>query len=368
MKYSVVSLFSGCGGLDLGFKNAGFDLIWANEIDNDAAATYKKFIHKNITTGDITENIPLIPKGDIIIGGPPCQSFSLVGRRRIDDPRGRLVFTFLEIIIKLRPKVFLMENVPGICASLYNNKRLHEYLIDKFSRIGYEVNILKLNAVDFCVPQKRQRIFLLGSRFINKKFKLMIGEEYSKKILKLKKQSNPIPCSDALGDLPLPTKEKDILIQYNSSQLSEYTKLMREKSNGKVSLHFIPTMSEKDKLFIRYIAPGGNYRDIPDELSTPRIMKFKKTGGRTTTYGRLHPDKPAYTINTYFNRPNVGANYHYSEERLITPREGLRLQSFPDYFTPIYNSQRSLYRQIGNAVPPLLSRALAESIKQMFVL
>ena len=365
MEYSVVSLFSGCGGLDLGFKNSGFELIWANEIDIDAAATYKKFIHKNINIGDILENISLVPKSDIVIGGPPCQSFSLVGKRLIDDPRSRLVFTYLEIISKLKPKVFLMENVPGICSSMYNNMRLIEYLMNEFSKIGYIVNILKLNAVDFYVPQKRKRIFLLGSRILNKKFKLISSEEYSGKILGFKNQTKPVSCIDALGDLPSPSNEKDVLLKYKNCILSEYAKKMRGKSNTVVSLHSVPTMSEKDKLFAQYIAPGGNYKNIPDEISTKRIMAFKRTGGRTTTYGRLHPDRPAYTINTYFNRPNVGANYHYDEERLITPREGLRLQSFPDYFTPIFNSQRSLYRQIGNSVPPLLAQALAESIKLM---
>jgi len=116
---------------------------------------------------------------------------------------------------------------------------------------------------------------------------------------------------------------------------------------------------------VKHIPPGGNYTNIPDEISTTRIMSFKKTGGRTTTYGRLHPEKPAYTINTYFNRPNVGANYHYEDERLITVREALRLQSFPDHFTPYYSNQRSLHMQVGNAVPPLLARAIAESLHKI---
>ena len=94
-------------------------------------------------------------------------------------------------------------------------------------------------------------------------------------------------------------------------------------------------------------------------------MKFKITGGRTTTYGRLHPDKPSHTINTYFNRPNVGTNYHYREERLITVREAMRLQSFPDHFEPYFSNQRSLHKQIGNAVPPLMAQGIAYSISKM---
>ena len=138
---------------------------------------------------------------------------------------------------------------------------------------------------------------------------------------------------------------------------------MRKHNNKTISFQNMPTMSDKDKAFIKHIPPGGNYTHIPDNISTQRIMNFKKTGGRTTTYGRLHPDKPAYTINTYFNRPNVGANYHHSEERLITVREAMRLQSFPDDFEPVFSNQRSLHMQIGNAVPPVLGWVLGEAIK-----
>ena len=151
-------------------------------------------------------------------------------------------------------------------------------------------------------------------------------------------------------------------MQYRSSPNSAFAELMRIGSNNLVSLQTMPTMSALDKEFVKHIPQGGNYLNIPDEISTPRIMKFKLTGGRTTTYGRLSEELPAYTINTYFNRPNVGANYHYSEDRLITVREAMRLQSFPDLFTPMYKSQRELHIQIGNAVPPLLGEALAYTL------
>jgi len=362
---TVSSLFSGCGGLDIGFKQAGFKLIWANEIDKDTASTYSKFVDNNIIVGDIVKVINKIPRADILIGGPPCQSFSLVGKRIDDDPRGQLVFAYLEAVARIKPKVFLMENVPGLCASYFNNERLHSYLSKQFLKLGYEVNFLKLNAVDFCVPQLRKRIFLIGQKLKNN-FYLLSGNEFAVKVLKFKRQELPIKCKDALSDLPYPTASDDRELPYPKKNLSEYAKLMREQANKDVFLHFIPTMSNKDKLFVKHIPPGGNYQDIPDEISTKRIMNFKRTGGRTTTYGRLHPDKPAYTLNTYFNRPNVGANYHYAQNRLITPREGLRLQSFTDDFIPIYSSQRSLYRQIGNAVPPLMARGIAESIKALF--
>ena len=124
-------------------------------------------------------------------------------------------------------------------------------------------------------------------------------------------------------------------------------------------------MSDKEKDFIKFIPPEGNYKDIPDEISTPRILRIKKTGGRTTTYGRLHPEKFSATINTYFNRPNVGTNFHHEFDRLITPREALRIQSFPDNFVISYSSKRSLFRQIGNAVPPRLSSVLTKMVMDM---
>ena len=151
-------------------------------------------------------------------------------------------------------------------------------------------------------------------------------------------------------------------MEYKSSPNSAFVEIMRIGSDNFVSLQTMPTMSALDKEFVKHIPQGGNYLNIPDEISTPRIMKFKMTGGRTTTYGRLSEELPAYTINTYFNRPNVGANYHYSEDRLITVREAMRLQSFPDLFTPIYKSLRELHIQIGNAVPPLLGEALAYTL------
>jgi len=122
-------------------------------------------------------------------------------------------------------------------------------------------------------------------------------------------------------------------------------------------------MSHTDSLIVSHIPPGGNYTDIPDEIAPGRVLKYKKTGGRTTTYGRLHPDEPAFTINTYFRRPNVGCNFHYSEPRLITPREAMRFQSIPDHFELEYSSQDERNALIGNAVPPLMARAIAWNLQ-----
>jgi DNA (cytosine-5)-methyltransferase 1 len=362
---SVVSLFVGCGGLDFGFVQSGYSLAWANEISADAANSFEQLNKHKVVVGDIWNVMDQIPASDVVIGGPPCQSFSLVGKRADNDERGQLVFAFQQVIERLRPKAFVMENVPGLLSSEIDGQRLHLYLAEKFTALGYEVSVLKLTATDFFVPQRRKRVFLVG-HLLRRSFELISPLDFAT-ILGDTSLKAPITVHEALDDLssPLPKGSKQ-LADYATPPHSGYARLMRHVGLPQVSLHSMPTMSALDSELVRHIPPGGNYLSIPDSISTKRIMSFKASGGRTTTYGRLHGDFPAYTINTYFNRPNVGANYHHLEERLITVREALRLQSFPDHFTPLFTNQRSLHQQVGNAVPPLMARAVAESLKKLF--
>ena len=363
---SVAGLFVGCGGLDYGFHKAGFNMVWANEFSADAAKSYTDLIGHSVVVDDIWNVINDIPNVDILVGGPPCQSFSLVGKRLDADPRSKLVFAFQQAIERAQPKAFVMENVPGLMASRIDGKRLHIYLAELFEKMGYTVSILKLVATEFFVPQKRQRVLMVGHRFPDQCFELITTTDFAQ-LLGEPTLSKPVSVAEALNDLPTPlVKSSKIPNAYDQAPHSAYSRLMRERGNSHVTLQSMPTMSALDREFIRHIPQGGNYTNIPDYVSTKRIMSFKATGGRTTTYGRLHQDKPAYTINTYFNRPNVGANYHHLEERLITVREAMRLQSFPDHFTPYYSNQRSLHQQIGNAVPLLMAHAVAESLKKLF--
>lgn len=365
---SVVSLFSGCGGLDLGFLDAGFELLWANELETDACATYRQNIGSEIVAGDINELLDSIPKATILIGGPPCQAFSLVGRRVPEDPRAKLVFSFVEAVKRVEPDAFVMENVPGMAAAKVDGDRLSDYLTIAFERIGYQVEVLSLIATDFFVPQKRKRLIMVGRRIGRSNaspFSMLSPEDFAARIGRLG-LSGPTSAKSALEDLGDTVKSPSELSEYSTRPTTAYAKLMRPSNAKSVSLHFAQTMSWRDREYVRHIPPGGNYRSIPDELATPRVMRIKATGGRTTTYARLHPDEPSYTVNTYFNRPNVGSNFHYDAERLITPREALRLQSFPDTFEVSFRNRRSLHKQIGNAVPPLLARAIAESLAADF--
>lgn len=367
MKPSVVSLFSGCGGFDLGFKWAGYDITWANDISKEAYATYKANISEKITLGDLQSiGLENVPSGDIIIGGPPCQPFSLVGKRDLNDNRQDLVYVFAKAIKELRPTAFIMENVVGLKSSVdLHGESIIQKLIRELSSYGYKINWYVLNAANYGVPQLRKRLFIMGSSdlenigfpdFTNVTKRNIFGHDVE----------SFVTVQEAIGDLPIPLRETDTT-EYDKEPVSNFQKWARKNNGSTVTNHQLPHMSELDKTIISYVPPGGNYLNVPSTVPSRRIQKFKETGGRTTTYGRLTPNKPSYTINTHFNRLNVGCNIHYRDDRLITIREGLRLQSFPDDFKlPIGLSKRAQYSLVGNAVPPLLAFFLARKMKEQF--
>mgnify|MGYP006082782581 FL=1 len=358
---NVVSLFSGCGGLDLGFKQAGYKILWANDNLPDACETYKKEIGDHIVCNDIFEiDIKSIPKADVIIGGPPCQGFSGVGKRDPNDARSSLVWRYLEIVNEIKPSFFLFENVTGIRNSkTVEGKNVLEELKKQFQLLGYTTTVHLLNAADFGVPQRRKRVFIIGSLHGENivsptQTHSADGEGFMKWI----------SSKDALSDLEVPNDNG--VVMYKDKPTSDFQTYLRNGSNDSTDLHLTPYSSPTDRTIISYVKPGGNYMDVPDEFSTKRIMYFKSTGGRTTTYGRLDPNMPGYTLNTHFNRPNVGCNIHYDQDRMITIREGLRLQSFPDNYSLFSRNKRNYYVQVGNAVPPLLGLAWANHLKSYF--
>lgn len=357
---NVVSLFSGCGGLDWGFKQEGFRFLWANDLLLDACKSYQLNIGSHIQHGDINEiDINAIPKSDIIIGGPPCQGFSGIGKRDPDDERSKLVWSFLGIIQQNLPKIFLFENVTGLKSSkAKNGKKVIENLVEAFRNVdeGYSIQLFTLNAADYGVPQKRKRVFILGN-----KLGIDISEPPKTHNENGLNKKRWVSSFEALSDLPEPS-DNGFVTTYRKKPDNEF--MMKMRNSGHTTLHKIPYASDKDREIISYVKPGGNYWDVPDSVATRRILYFKKTGGRTTTYGRLEPHKPGYTLNTYFDRPNIGCNIHYEFDRMITIREGLRLQSFPDDFDLKSSTKRNYYLQVGNAVPPLLSLAWARHLKK----
>jgi len=357
----IVSLFSGCGGLDMGFQMSGHKVIWANDEDDEICRVYQENQGKSITCHDISKiKTQNIPDCDILIGGPPCQAFSMIGKRSTDDKNFNLVWDFIKVLRKKQPEKFLIENVTGLRSAIdKQGDKVLDKLIKKVSELGYSVNAQVLNAADYGVPQRRKRLFLMGN--LGKEKPEMPKQTHSQNQI-VEGTKEWVSVEEAIGDLPRPKKE-DIPVSYPSIAKTQYQKDMRRNSK-KIFNHKIPTTSELDREIIKHVKEGGNYMDVPDSVNSTRIKKYKITGGRTTTYGRLNRKMPSYTINTYFSRLNVGCNIHYSQNRLITIREGLRLQSFPDTFViPSELTKRAQYKIVGNAVPPLLSYALSKSFK-----
>jgi DNA (cytosine-5)-methyltransferase 1 len=362
MSNSVISLFSGGGGLDLGFITEGYKIIWAIDNDSNAVATYKANVGENIICADINNiDVNSIPRADIVIGGPPCQSFSLAGKRNIEDKRGQLVWKYIHIIEKVCPKAFVFENVTGLLsAKNIEGKKIIDLLKFEFKNIGYEIEMQTINAADYGIPQRRKRVIIVGLKN-GKKF-VFPKPTHNESGEGLKKY---VSVQEALGDLPAAIDDENGAVTYAIEPQNDYQKRMR--SGNTVTEHFMPQMSELDKYIISHIKPGGNYMDVPKNVNSVRIRRLQKEGGHTTCYGRLAPDKPSYTINTYFNRPNVGCNIHYSADRLITVREALRLQSFPDTYVLISTSKQGRNTIIGNAVPPMLAEIIAHQLKKYIV-
>lgn len=355
----VVSLFSGGGGLDLGFKSEGYQIIWAIDNNQNAVNTYKHNIGDHIICSDINAvDINSIPHADVVIGGPPCQSFSLAGNRNTEDFRGKLVWKYIEIIKHVQPQAFLFENVIGLLSAKNSkNEKIIDNLIFTFESIGYHIKQKIVNAADYGVPQKRNRVILVG---LKKDIDFVYPEPtHSPDGINLPKY---VSVREALEDLPSATIINENLT-YDKKAQTYYQKLMRN-NNTYITDHTIPQMSNLDKYIVSHVKPGGNYKDIPSTVNSKRIKRLQEQGGHTTCYGRMLPEQPSYTINTYFNRPNVGCNIHYSENRLITIREALRLQSFPDNYVLVSSSKQGKSLIVGNAVPPLLAKVMASTLKK----
>lgn len=354
---NVVDLFCGCGGFSKGFWQAGFHISYGIDNWKDAAITYKHNFSDaavdNKDIADICGNDILKATGleaddiDVIIGGPPCQGFSVSGKRMLEDPRNQLYKSFVDIVADLRPSVFVMENVPGLIR-LFDGKVKNEVIHD-FSELGYHVQMKLLTADRYGVPQQRQRVFFVGinqEKIKNtKEFTFpdeMYGDGTDKPF---------ITCKDAISDLDFIPDDRVIgeCMEYQIPPQSEYQSLMR-KNSTKVLNHSVTLHTEKTKNIIAMVPDGGNYKDLPPELWSTRKVNIAWT--------RMNSNKPCFTIDTGHNH-----HFHYKENRVPTVRESARIQSFPDDFEFI-GIKTSQLRQVGNAVPPLLAQAIAEQVKE----
>jgi len=335
----IIDLFCGVGGLSLGFEQAGFEVISAIDMWKDAIVTYnhnrKNKVAKVETVEEFnTTELPvLIQKEHItgIIGGPPCQGFSTVGRRDIDDPRNRMYLEFYKAVKLASPDFFVIENVKGMLT--LNKGAFVKDLIERFgpNGLGYTINYQLLNAADYGIPQNRYRVFYIGIR--NRMFKFPEPFKYK------------LTAKDGISDLEGSTSEK-----YGSEPQNDFQRLMRCGLKKPLNQDYT-THTEQTISIIRQVPDGGNIRDLPAEVW--QVRKYNKA------FERMGSFKPSNTIDTGHRN-----YFHYSEPRIPTVRESARLQSFPDNFE-ILGTRGSQYKQVGNAVPPMLAKLLADNIKQL---
>lgn len=368
----VIDLFAGCGGLSLGFEMAGFEIPLAIELDEWASETYRNnHPDTNVLTGDITQITDLenlIDKKylpiDGIIGGPPCQGFSLSGNRDKNDPRNSLFMEFVRFVKFYNPKFFVMENVTGILSmKTKDNKSVKDLILKEYDDAGYNVKICKLNAAEFGVPQARVRIVFIGIRKDLKFIEEKIGPT------PFLFNENQVTLEQAIMDLPqINSGEGNEELSYNAPVQNKYQEWARANSN---MVHNHIAMKHTARLIERFknIGFGQSVADVDKSHQQRQRGDASKISGKVYSQNNMRPfpNKPCPTIPASFQSNFI----HPFLNRNFTAREGARLQSFPDTYifhgkrtTMSWEKNLSQYQQIGNAVPPLLGKAIAESIKE----
>lgn len=382
-KYKVLDLFCGAGGMAEGFMRAGFIIPYATDISKDASKTYinrhkqlgkkVKFLCEDINKIANEKELKKFLKNDInsidvICGGPPCQGFSLAGRRDKNDPRNKLVFSYLEILKIVKPKFFVMENVEGLLSTIceeytgmgdvvFVNKPVIEILQDQFKKIGYDMKYKVLQACDYGIPQKRKRVIFLGRRCdIN-----LIEPEFPSK------RESVVTVEEAIGDLIDISNGEEISF-YKNAAISSYqieSRLGRTKNIQNDVLNNHRTSKHTQKVIERFslIKPGENLQHFFSRICEEDRKRYYTKKNNCT---RLKSDGVSPTITTL-----PDDIIHYSENRILTVREMARLQSFDDSFVflgkrttggKLRKKETPQYTQVGNAVPPILAYEIAKEV------
>jgi DNA (cytosine-5)-methyltransferase 1 len=372
---TAISLFAGAGGCSLGFQQAGYDISFATDIDPDAVESYRRnFGATRCEATDIRElgvesalEEAGIERGglDILLGGPPCQGFSSAGEKSGDDPRNLLSRHYIRLLEGLRPKWFVMENVEGI---LTNAGGLHiRDAVELFLGAGYSVNVEKIYAQGHGVPQRRKRVILVGNR-LGHDFVFPEPETpFSGSIFR----KGEATFLRATSDLPPATQDPGCDLEYSGPPQNELQACLRGEATI-ITDHYAPPLSPVQLERVRGLRPGQTMKDLPDDLQHEsfrrrafrRVMDgtpVEKRGGAPSGLKRLMADEPSLTITSAATREFV----HPVEDRLLTLRECARLQTFPDWFV-FAGGAGSRIQQIGNAVPPMLARSLAEHIARNY--
>lgn len=326
MSLTYIDLFSGAGGLSLGFEQAGFTQLLSVECEPAYCDTYRyNFPHHTVLQKDLTklsnQEILSILDGrvvDVVIGGPPCQGFSMagnIGRTFADDPRNHLFKEFVRVVEAVQPRFFVMENVARLFTHQQGKTRTQ--IIKHFQNIGYHVDCQVLNAVHFGVPQVRSRVVFIGRR----------------------------DGGNILFPVPTHTTAKTV------AQSIGHFPPLQSGENSSIPNHEAMTHTAQMLEKMAFVKNGGNRTDIPETI--------RPTSGDVRKYIRYHSDKPAVCITGDMRKV-----FHYAQNRALTVRELACLQSFPDDFVFV-GSKIAQQQQVGNAVPPLLAKAIAETILKM---
>ena len=341
--FNVLDLFCGCGGLSKGFEEAGYNILIGVDFEQSALNTFNlnhegaEGVRLDLSQKESFNKIDELLNGrtlDVIIGGPPCQGFSLTGPRNFDDERNKLYLAMIETVRRYKPQAFLIENVPGM-ANLYKGA-VRDEIIKRFTEMGYNVSYRIVCAADYGVPQIRKRLVFVGLK--NSQISYTFPAPYLT-------PENYITCEEALSDLPsLEDTLGEEVSSYMCAPLNEFQKKMRGEA---IQLHNHTAINHKQfvKDVIALVPDGGNYKDLPPGVGESRIFHMAWT--------RLNSKRPARTVDT--GHRNL---FHYKYNRCPTVRESARIQTFPDNFVFLGNRGQQ-NRQVGNAVPVLLAKALA---------
>ena len=360
-KIRLIDLFAGAGGFTLGLQQYFRDQlepVWANDFNRAAATTYNANFGTHCTDGDIVTILETdpdqIPQADLVVGGPPCQGFSLLNKQRSEDPRKQLWSPFMEIVALSNASMFVMENVRQLL-----NTPEHENILAKAEEFGFQTKSVLLCAADYGVPQMRYRAFIIGCKgkdpsevFPPKKTHFNASKPFQLNTIDYIDSPEPY-CTvrDAIADLPPMPDSTDIRI-----------------APPPLDIHFGRTPTPLSMKRYRAIPEEGMNRfDLQRRAPelTPDCWIRKQNGG-TDLLGRLWWDRPAFTIRTEFFKPEKGRYLHPAQHRPITHREAARIQSFPDSFI-FHGSKIEVARQIGNAVPPRLAKAIASSVEMLLM-
>ena len=377
---TAVSLFSGCGGFCEGVETGGFDIKVAVELDKYACETYRyNFPSTPLFDADVHEFLApgsdhvaryQLDSVDLVFGGPPCQGFSQIGKRDLDDERNELYKQYTRIVAELKPRVFLMENVPNL--ALMNKGHFKHLILKEFASLGYSnALMLKVSADDFGVPQTRQRVIFIGTRDEDD-----LGvdlEALCDWVLEGLKVDRPVTTWEAIGDLPsnivhsgetMPYPkvtrpsafQREMRLDFEGQIYSKLSKRGRGLGKQQQVLHNHHTkeIQERRAHLISFLKPGFKADSLPKEIWN---------GARPEKWRRLHPELPSYTILAQMHR-DMSEWVHPSLNRWISVREAARLQSFHDGFI-FRGSEWQQLKQIGNAVPPLLGYALGVLAEQV---